>query len=175
MLRRLHEVVEAGEKVDGETAHAVRDVVEVGHVFVVGGESGDGGFAVDEAHGAEFDPRGEATGLPQEVDDPRGHRGADFGHGDGEHKAARVEGAGAHGIDGDERPHAFADEMKGCAGEKFASEVGQVSPPFLRVEEVPAPTVIGVVALTAQIDRPDVAPCGGEVAGERTEIRRGAA
>ena len=51
----------------------------------------------------------------------------------------------------------------------------ELSVGFLRVEEVPAPTVIGVVALTAQIDRPDGEPCGGEVAGERTEIRRGAA
>ena len=37
LLRFLHETVETGEKIKGETAHAVRDVVEVGHVFVVGG------------------------------------------------------------------------------------------------------------------------------------------
>ena len=37
LLRFLHETVETGEKIESEAAHAVRDVVEVGHVFVVGG------------------------------------------------------------------------------------------------------------------------------------------
>jgi len=175
LLRRLHEVVEAGEKVDGETAHAVRDVVEVGHVFVVGGESGDGGFSVDEAHGAEFDPRGQAARLPQERDDPPGNGRAGFGHGDREHQPARVQGAVGHRIDRDERAHALADEMKGCTGQKFPSEGGEVGAPFLWIKKMSAAPMIGIVALSAQIDRPDGETSGREVSGERTEIRRGAA
>ena len=130
---------------------------------------------MDKAYGTELDPRGHATRLPQERDGPPRNGRAGFRHGDREHEPARVQGAVGHRIDRHERAHAFADEIKGCVGQKFPSKGGEVGPPFPRIEKVPAPTGIGIVALSAQVDRPDGETSGREVAGERTEIRRGAA
>ena len=130
---------------------------------------------MDKAHGTELDPRGQAARLPQERDDPAGNGRAGFGHGDREHEPARVQGAVGHRIDRHERAHALADEMKGCTGQKFPSEGGEVGAPFLWIKKMSAAPMIGIVALSAQIDRPDGETSGREVSGERTEIRRGAA
>ena len=175
LLRGLHEVVEAGEEADGEPADAMWDVVEVGHIFVVGGEPGDAGFAVDEAHGGDFQARHPGACLAHEGDGPTGHGGAGFGHGGGEHEALRAQGAVGHGVDGDEGAHAFADEVVGCVRQMGGDEGGEVGAPFLRVEEMSAAEVIGVVALAAQVERPDSVAFGGQAAGQRTEVGRRAA
>lgn len=98
----LHEVVEAGEKFDGEAADAVGDVVEVGHVGVVRGEAGDAGFAVDEAHGGNFAAWNDAGGGAEQGNDPWWHGGAGFGNGDRDNKAAGAECAVGDGVDRDE-------------------------------------------------------------------------
>ena len=51
----------------------------------------------------------------------------------------------------------------------------EVGAPFLRVEEMSAAEVVGVVALAAQVERPDGAAFGGQAAGQRTEVGRRAA
>lgn len=171
----LHEVVEAGEKFDGEAADAVGDVVEVSHVGVVGGEAGDAGFAVDEAHGGNFAAGNDAGGDAEEGDDPRGHGGAVFGDGDGENEATRAEGAVGDGVDRHKRAHAFADNGKRVGGEVSIGKRGQVGAPFVRLEKVAAAAVVGIMALSAQIECPDGVSVCSEASGERTEVRGGTA
>ena len=65
--------------------------------------------------------------------------------------------------------------MQGATVEVRIGESREVSPPFVRIEEMSAPAMVGVIALPAQIDGPHGEALRGELPPERTKIRRGPA
>jgi hypothetical protein len=150
----------------------VGDAFEIVHVSVVGGQTREAGLAVDETQRGEFGPRGDFGRAAQKSDHPTGDRGAGFGDRHAENEALRTQRAVGHGVDRNERPHALADEMEGTAVEVSVGKSGEVGPPFVRIEKMPAPAVVGVIALPAQIDGPHGEALRGELPSERTEIRR---
>ena len=175
LLRFAHQVVEIGEKFQTEATDAVRDGFEIVHVGVVGREAREAGFAVDETQRGELGARGDFGRAAQKRDHPTGDRGAGFRDGHAENEALRTQRAVGHGIDRNERPHAFAHEMERTAVEVSVGKGGEVGPPFMRIEKMSAPAVVGIIALPAQIDGPHGEALRGELPSERTEIRGRAA
>ncbi len=131
---------------------------------------------MDETERRKFEARGQTLEAPRRRPTIQAGTGARVSvTGTLRHEALRSQGAMGYRIDGDEGPHAFADQMERAPVEMAVGEGREVGPPFARVEEMSAPAVVGVVALATQIKSPDGEAFVGHPAPERTEVRRRAA